>query len=459
MMSTLADTTTKTKRLAGPTIPAWTQTLNNLLPWRIEFDSLNYMLKGANQYGNFYAIWVGDKPIYVVSDPALVREILVERASEFHKADLAKHAVGRFAGNGLFTNEGDFWRRQRKLAQPAFHHGRIEAYGTTMVQQTQEMLARWQDGETRNVATEMSKLTLGVVNKTLFDVDVRAQADHIGELVHVILSGANDRINSYDPIWGRIFTARAQRETKAIQELFQIVEGIIATHRQTGDTGDLLSMLLAARDEDGQPMSETQLRDEVITLFIAGHETTANALAWSFYLVAQHPAIAERLINELAPFSGKSLSVRDLAQLPYSEWVVKEAMRLYPPAGGVTRQPIDDIELGGYPIAKGSTITIATYVMHRDPKLYPDPEHFDPERLSPENEAKLPRYAYLPFGGGPRVCIGNSFAMMEARLILMTVLQHFQLSLAPGETVRAEQLFTLRPKGGLRMIVKQRQME
>ena len=456
-MSTLADTTTNTKRLPGPTIPAWTRTLNNLLPWRIEFDSLNYMLKGAQQYGNFYAIWIGDKPIYVVSDPALAREILVERAVEFHKADLAKHAVSRFAGNGLFTNEGDSWRRQRKLAQPAFHHGRIEAYGTTMVQQTQEMLARWQDGETRNIAAEMSKLTLGVVNKTRCDVDVRAQADHIGELVHVVLSGANDRINNYDPIWNRIFMARAQRETKAIQELFQIVEEIIAAHRQTGDTGDLLSMLLAAHDEDGQSMSETQLRDEVITLFIAGHETTANALSWSFYLVGEHPAVAERLLNELAPFGGKSLTVRDLTRLPYSEWVVKEAMRLYPPAGGVTRQPIHDIELGGYPIAKGSTITIATYVMHHDPTFYPNPERFDPDRFSPENEAKLPRYAYLPFGGGPRICIGTSFAMMEARLILMTMLQHVQLTLAPGQTVRAEQLFTLRPKGELRMVVKRRQ--
>jgi len=456
-MSTTTISAISKPRLPGPTIPAWTQSITNLLPWRVDFDSLGFMLKEARQFGNFYAIWVGDKPIYVVSDPQLVREILVERAAEFHKAELVKHAVGSFAGNGLFTNEGDFWRRQRKLAQPAFHHGRIEAYGTIMVQQTQEMIASWQAGEMRDIAHEMTKLTLGIVNKTLFNVDVRAQAEHIGELMTVLLTGANDRINSYNPVWNRFFQQNQRREAAATQELFALIEAIIADHRQhTEDTGDLLSMLMAARDEEGNPMSEQQLRDEIITLFIAGHETTANALAWAFYLVAKHPAVAQRLMDELAPLNGKALAVRDLAALSYSEWVIKEAMRLYPPAGGVTRQPIHDIELAGYAIAKGSTIAISTYVMHHDPKLYVDPERFDPERFSPENEAKLPKYAYLPFGAGPRVCIGNSFAMMEARLILLTVLQHYQLLLAAGQTVRAEQLFTLRPKGGLRMTLKKR---
>ncbi|NJN83330.1 MAG: cytochrome P450 [Caldilineaceae bacterium] len=420
-------------------------------------DTLGFMLKNAREFGPFYAIWIGDNPIYVVSDPALAHEILVERASEFHKADLVKEAVGRFAGNGLFTNEGDFWRRQRKLAQPAFHHHRIEAYAAIMVQQTLDLLATWRDRESIDMAEEMTRLTLGIVNKTLFDVDVRSQADHIGELMKVILSNANDRINGYDPVWGRIFKTKDRREMNAIRELVEVIDGIIENHRQRGeDRGDLLSMLLAARDEDGNPMSDQQLRDEVITLFVAGHETTANALAWSFYLVAQHPVVEARLLDEGASLTGEMLTLRDLAQLPYSDQVVKEAMRLYPPAGGITRQPIHDIELGGYAIEEGSMITISTYVMHHDPNLYPDPERFDPERFTPENEAKLPKQAYLPFGGGPRICIGNSFALMEARLILMTVLQRFQLELPASQKVRAEQLFTLRPKGGLKMIVNQR---
>ncbi|MFN8445951.1 MAG: cytochrome P450 [Caldilineaceae bacterium] len=445
------------KPLAGPVIPGWTQILIKLWPWRLEFDSLAFMLKGAQDYGNFYAFRIGRQPYYVVSDPELVRQILVERAREFHKADLVKQAVGSFAGKGLFTNEDDSWRRQRKLAQPAFHFQRIEAYGTTMVEQTQELLSSWRSGETLNIAEEMTKLTLGIVNKTLFNVDVRARAEQIGQLMVTILRGANDRINNYDPIWRRIFKGEVQREAKAQEEIFAVVDEIIAQHRQEDkDTGDLLSMLLAARDEEGKPMDEQLLRDEVITLFIAGHETTANALAWSFYLLSQHPAVVDRLLQELAPFAGKTLTVRDLAQLPYSEQVVKEAMRLYPPAGGVVRQPVHDIELAGQKIAKGTPITISTYNMHHDPKLFPDPERFDPDRFSPENEAKIPRYAYLPFGGGPRVCIGNSFAMMEARLILLTVLQRFQLSLAPREKVQAEQLFTLRPKSGLKMVIQAR---
>ena len=456
-MSTVTTMATQPARLPGPTIPAWTQWINNLLPWHVDFDALSFMLKNARQYGKFYAIWIGVSPIYVVSDPALAHEILVERAKEFHKAALVRHAVGPFAGNGLFLNEGDSWRRQRKLAQPAFHHQRIEAYGATMVQQTLDLLADWQPGARRDIAHEMTKLTLGIVNKTLFNVDVRAQADHIGALMTTVLAGAEDRLNNYDPIWGRLFQRKQRREAAAIQELFTLIEGIIADHRQHGaDSGDLLSMLLAARDEEGNPMSAQQLRDEVITLFVAGHETTANALAWAFYLVAQHPEVEAKLAQEVATLQGKPPTMCDLAHLPYSEQVIKEALRLYPPAGGVTRQPIQDITLGGYPIAKGSTVAISTYVMHRDPTLYPDPERFDPQRFTPENEAKLPRLAYLPFGGGPRVCIGNSFALLEARLILLTVLQRFRLQLAAGQQVRAQQVFTLRPKNGLPMITQPR---
>lgn len=454
-MAAMTPPLTLAARVPGPKIPVWSQWVTNLLPWRVDFDPLNYMLASARRYGPFYAIWVGETPIYVISDPALAHEILVERAKEFHKAEMIKAAVAPFANNGLLTNEGESWRRQRKLAQPAFHHRRIEAYGVTMVEQTLELLTHWQSGATLDIAHEMTNLTLGIVNKTLFNVDVRTQADHIGELMTTILSSANDRINNYNPVWERLFKRKARQERAALQELFAVIEQIITEHRHQEDSGDLLSMLLAARDEDGNPMSEQQLRDEVITLFIAGHETTANALAWAFYLVAQHPAVEAKLLEELARLQGNPPTMADLARLPYTEQVLKEAMRLYPPAGGVTRQAIHDIELGGYPITQGHAIAISTYVMHRDPKLFPMPDRFDPERFTPANEAQLPRQAYMPFGGGPRICIGNSFAMLEARLILATVLQRYHLK-PPTKPVRAEQLFTLRPKGGLKMGIERR---
>ena len=437
--------------------------MTNLSPVRLPFDSLSYIVTNAEKFGEFYGVYLGDTVTYVVSSPKLAHEILVERASEFHKAELLRKAIGPVIGNGLLTSEDDFWKRQRKLAQPAFHFQRIEKYGETMVQQTLALMQRWQPGETRDVAHDMMTLTLGIVTKTLFNVDVSDQAERIGLLMHTVLEAANDSINSYNPVWERMFKTRQRRTEAATAELFKIIDEIIVEHRKhDADTGDLLSMLLAARDEDSSPgftgasMSERQLRDEVMTLFIAGHETTANALAWMLYLVSQHPDVEARLMREIATLKGKPPTMQDLPQLPYSERVLKEVMRLYPPAGGATREPIHDIELGGFHMPKGSSIAISTYTMHRNPKYFAEPLTFDPERFSPENEAKIPKYAYLPFGGGPRVCIGNAFAMMEARLVAITVLQRFKLSLAPNQQVRAEQLFTIRPRGGLKMVVDSR---
>jgi cytochrome P450 len=437
----------------GPRVPAWLQGLLLLSPVRVPFDSLTYMTENARRYGRLFAIYAGETTTYVITDPELVHEILVERAAEFHKAELVRHATRPLIGNGLFINEGDSWKRQRKLAQPAFHHQRIAAYGTTVTAEAARVMTTWRDGETRDLAQEMMALTLRVVNKTLFNVEVSEQIEHIGALMHTVLEAANDRINNYESLWERLFGQQKAKETAALADLDRLIRGIIAEHRTQGDTGDLLSMLLAARDENGEPMSEQQVRDEVMTLFIAGHETTANTLVWTFYLLAENPDVEAKLRAELATLQSQTPTVADLRQLPYSEQVIKESMRLYPPAGGVMRQPLHDIELGGYAIPKGSNVAVSTYAMHRDPALFPDPLRFDPERFSPENEGHIPKYAYLPFGAGPRICIGNSFAMMEARLALLTILQQWKLTLAPNQRVQAEQLFTIRPKGGLRMVV------
>jgi cytochrome P450 len=405
----------------GPIVPGWTRLITALWPTRLEFDSLAYLLQNRAKFGRLFTITVGDQVAVVTSDPALMQEIFVTRASEFQKAPMLRSAVGALVGNGLLTSEGDFWKRQRKLAQPAFHARRIDSYGDVMVKSAAALAAQWRPGETRDIAHDMMAITLQIVCKTLFDVDVRADIERIGRVMHPLLESANDRLNSYNPVWERLFRTRGRIEDAALADLFAFVDGVIAERKREGrDHGDLLSMLIDARDDDGQPMSDKQLRDEVVTLLVAGHETTANLLTWAFYFLALHEAVYRRAV------------------------------------GGATRAPIRDIDLGGYHIPAGTSIGLTTYVMHRDPELFPDPLRFDPERFSAANEPAIPRYAYLPFGGGPRVCIGNTFALIEAQLVLATLLKRHRLTLPPGATVQAEQLFTIRPKGGLRMIVADR---
>jgi cytochrome P450 len=426
-----------------------------LSPKRVYFDSLSYVLENARKYGGLYGIYMGKQETYVISDPALTHEVLVTKQADFHKARMLRDAVSGFIGNGLLTSEDSFWRRQRKLAQPAFHHARIAAYADTMAQAGIRIAERWRPGETRDIAHEMMALTLDIVTRTLFGADVGHKAERIGALMYVLLEGANDVINSYNPLWERLTGTRKRAILAAQQELIEIVDGIISARKASSaaDTGDLLSMLLEARDDDGQPMSDKQLRDEVMTLFVAGHETTANLLAWAFYFLALNPECEARLRAEIATLNGRVPTLADLNTQPYGEMVLKEAMRLYPPAAGATREPVRPVTIGGVTFQPGAPLVISTYAMHRNPALFPDPGRFDPERFSAENEPQIPKHAYLPFGGGPRVCIGNIFAMMEARLALIVILQRHTLTLTPGQTVQAEQLFTVRPRGGLNMRV------
>ncbi len=421
------------------------------------FDTLKFALEHQTQYGRFTCIVAGGTRTYVVSDPELAREILVEKAGKFHKAQMLRDATGIFLGNGLLTSEGEFWKRQRKLAQPAFHSQRIEAYGDVMIEEIVKLISSWRDGETRDIAADMMQVTLYVVCRTLFTSTPNFDFDHIGRLMRDLLEGAQMVISQSESWLERVTYQTRRRQAEATRQLQTIIEDIIAERKANPiDNGDLLSMLMAARDDEGQPMSDMQLRDEVITLFLAGHETTANTVVWTLYLLSQHPNIEAKVIDELSALNGQPPAVRDLQMLPYLEQVVKESMRMYPPAGGATREPIEDIELGGYLVPKGSNLAISSYAMHHNPDLFPEPERFDPERFAPAREAQIPRYAYLPFGAGPRVCIGNMFAMIESRILVACVLQRWKLSLAAGQKVKAEQLFTIRPQGGLRMIVSAR---
>ncbi len=427
----------------------------------VEFDMLQFAKDSQAQFGSFNFTKFGWVTFYMITDPDLMHEILVDRPEEFYKLKLIKYALGPFLGNGLLTNEGDFWKKQRKLAQPAFHSKRIESYANIMVDYTRGMLANWRTGETRRLDREMMKLTLNIVAKTLFDADVSGDADHVGDLLTRILEASNDRLNAAVQVPDWLPTPKTRQMHKDIAELDVIIQRFIDERRQSGeDKGDLLSMLLQARDDDGSGMDDKQLRDELMTIFLAGHETTAMNMTWTWYLLMEHPDVMARLKAEVdAALGDRPAAMADLANLKYAEMVIKESMRLYPPAASVGREPIHDLELGGYTIPKGALLTLSTYGMHHNPKVFPNPEVFDPERFSPENEKRIPRYGYLPFGAGPRVCIGNSFALMEARLILATMVQQADLSLVPGQKIVPKQLVTVRPANGIEVKVTMRETE
>ncbi|MBX3086601.1 MAG: cytochrome P450 [Anaerolineae bacterium] len=447
-MTQAMSVTSKPVLAPGPRIPGAMVKLVQLSPFAIRQDQLKLNYDMMKQYGSVVCMHVGSILIYFITEPDLIHEMLVQRPEDFRKAQLLRDSAGWMMGNGLLTSDGEFWKRQRKLAQPAFHHKRIEAYGTTMVEYTAQMLETWKSKPSIDLFNEMMALTLRIVNKTLFNVDLTSQVERIGALMTTILAAANDKLEVVPTLADKLAVFKRRREQQALADINAIIKQIIEEHRQAkSDSGDLLTMLLEARDENDQPMPEQQLQDEVMTLFVAGHETSANGLTWALYLLATHPEVEAKLRQEIKQvLGGRPPTIADLAQMPYGEMVVKETMRLYPPAGGVTREPIHDTQLGGYLIPAGTLIGVSTYAMHRNPKFFPDPEAFDPERFSKEREAAIPKYAYLPFGGGPRVCIGNSFAMMEIRLAIATILQRYQLTVENKEPVTAEQQFTIRPK-------------
>ncbi|HEY9668105.1 MAG TPA: cytochrome P450, partial [Coleofasciculaceae cyanobacterium] len=349
--------------------------------------------------------------------------------------------------------------------QPAFHRERIAAYADVIVTYTNRMLATWQPGEIRDVYQEMMYLTLAIVTKTLFNADVASEVEQIGASLKAVTQHYNQNLNSNAhllvlsfllPHW--LPTPDHLRFRKAVQQLNEIVYGIIHQHRTSGnDTGDLLSMLLNAQDSDGSQMTEQQLRDEVVNLMFAGHETTTNALSWTWMLLSQHPVVEAKVLEELqAVLGGRTPTMADVPQLRYTERVVLESMRLYPPVWTLTREVMQDCEIGGYPLSAGTNVFMSQWVMHRDPRYFDNPEEFAPDRWKDDLAKRLPTFAYFPFSGGPRVCIGKSFAMMETVLVLATVAQKFQLKLVPEHPIVLEPSITLSPKNGLKMLLTKR---
>jgi cytochrome P450 len=420
---------------------------------------LEFLTEMAREYGDIVHLRLGPRHAYLLNNPDYIHEVLVGAPEKFHKSPNLKRTTRKAIGQGLLTSEGDLHKRQRRLVQPAFHHKRIATYGDVMVDYTRQMLDGWQAGEQLDITHDITALTMHIVARTLFDADVSDGADELGRAVTIGIETAGQRITQLLPFPDWIPTPKNIERRKAARLLDDTIMGIINERRQSGeDKGDLLSMLLLAVDEeDGGQMTNKQVRDEVMTLFIAGHETTANTLAWTLYLLAQHPEIEAKLSRELDEvLEGRAPTMQDLPRLRYTEMVIKEAMRLYPPAWIITREVIEDVTIGGYEIAKGSIVLMSQYVMHRDARVFAEPERFMPQRFSEGYEERIPRYSYFPFGGGQRVCIGNSFAMMEATLVLATILQRAHLTLVPGQQIVPEPLVTLRPRDGLWMEVGMR---
>jgi cytochrome P450 len=418
---------------------------------------IDYFTKIARDYGDVVGIRVVNFRTIFVNHPDAIEEALVTNARKCIKGRVLR-ANRHVFGEGLLTSEGDFWLRQRRLAQPAFHRARIASYAATMVEYTQRLIADWRSGEERDAHQEMMRLTLQIVAKTLFDADVEREARDVGKSLKLLLEfGANFKRTLFIPHW--LPTPTNLRIRREIASIENILYRIIAERRASGrDAGDLLSMLLHAQDEDGSRMTDRQLRDETITLFLAGHETTASTLSWTWWLLAQNPAVEAKLHAELdAVLGGRAPSLDDLPKLTCTGNVITESLRLYPAAWGLARVAIEDHELAGYPVKKGMGIAMAQWVVHRDPRWYDAPEEFRPERWEDDLLKRLPRFAYFPFGGGPRQCIGNTFAVMEATLLLATIAQKYRLRLAANHRVVPLASITLRPRHGVRVILEWRQ--
>ena len=413
----------------------------------------------AQQYGDISYFKLGRQDAFFLNHPDLIRDVLVTNSQHFMKG-LALQRAKRLLGEGLLTSEGEFHRRQRRLSQPAFHRARIASYAESMVEYAAQTGDRWTDGGTLDIANEMMRLTLAIVGKTLFAADVQSESQDVGEAMSVVMELFNTLTIPFFELLQRLPLPQLRRFDYARAKLDAIIFRMIEERRQSGeDRGDLLSMLLLAQDEegDGGQMTDAQLRDELITIFLAGHETTANAMTWTWYLLSQNTEAETRLHAEIdSVLEGRLPTVADVPNLRYTEMVLSESMRLFPPAWALGRMSLKDFEIGGYFVPKRSLVLMSQYVMHRDERFFIDPSRFDPERWKPEARESRPQFSYFPFGGGSRRCIGEGFAWMEGILLLATLARHWKLRLAPDQVVAIRPVITLRPKHGMRMTVLSR---
>jgi len=422
-------------------------------------DRLDLLQRMARE-GDVCGMYFGPFPLILFNKPEHVQSLLVEHAYDFDKG-IAIHNTFRPAiGDGIFSSEGDFHRHQRKLIAPPFQPRHIASYADIMGRYGEQIQQTWPDGGIVDVNQQMTNLTMSIIGKALFDADIFTETDELGAAMTVVMEYATQASSTLLPAPYRWQTPRNRRTHKAVQVLRTRIGRFIDERRNhPAERNDFLSILLRARDEDGHPMSDEQVMAECLTLFLAGHETTATALSWTWYLLCQHQESYRQVQQEVDRFlQGRTPTSADLARLPYCLQVFKEAMRLYPPAYAFARQALREVEIDGYRVPKGYIVLLAPYTLHRREDAFPEPETFDPERFTPEREKHLPRYAYLPFGAGPRICLGMYFAMMEGHLLLATLAQRISFALVPGQTIEPDSVHhvALRPAGAVHVTVKKR---
>ena len=422
-------------------------------------DPMGLLERCARNFGDIVRLHFFRRPVYLLSHPDYVEQVLGKQQHNFAITRAPKDAGGIF-GNGMFTTSGAQWRRSRRAAQPAFNHNKVRTYGDLIVSETNRWTGRWRDGETRNLHKEMVHLTLGIVARLLFDADITEDLAEFSASLDLIREHYWlwwTRLSSLLPV--AIPTRANLSLQNAFRKLDEVAYRIIRDHAH--DSGDnLLSFLLDAAEPCDARRGERQLRDDVMTLLVTGHETTAAALAWCWYLLATHPEAERKLQDEVASvLEERQPAFADLGSLSYARMIAFESMRLYPPAWALNRTALEKCEIGGYPIPKGATVIMSQWVIHRDPRFFESPGEFRPERWDGDLGTRLPKYAYFPFGGGPRTCIGREFAMLQLLFTLVTVAQKFRFRLATGSAVEREASIILRPKGGLPMVIRERNIK
>ncbi len=439
--------------------PGPRRSLRNLVVYRPGRDPLAFFSALARRYGDISYVHTASERLCLLVHPQQVKDVLVTHQKVFHKGR-ALELARRLLGEGLLTSEEQVHLRQRRLMQPAFHRDRIASYATVMSESADRLQASWRDGDTFDVSRDMMRLTLGIVGRTLFDADVESEARRVGQALTAVLDSFWLTMLPLIDVLEWLPIPALRRAKAARAELDRIIYAMIEERRRhPRDRGDLLSMLLMAQDDegDGRGMTDRQVRDEAMTLFLAGHETTANALSWMWYLVARAPEVEAEWHRELdRVLAGRLPSLADLPQLSFTERIVTEAMRLFPPAWIIGRRALEPYPVGGYVLPARTVVLVSPYLVHRDPRFFPQPDRFMPERWTAEFKAALPPFAYFPFGGGTRRCIGESFAMMELTLIAATIASKWRFRLVPGHPVVRQPVITLRMQHGLQVVATRR---